>query len=914
MHFNNCGNNGKLKRFFILLLAAFMLVSTAFLAACKDTSTTNPNDDDKDEPVTEQIQEAFIKNGNFEDNYLTDYFPKTPKSWTSHGDTVDSDTASKTGSKTGVISVKDENFNKLEVFEDDFKVANPNLPTTPEEDEEVKDHILMIYNKSATAVKYKSQSISIPQNSYAKITVWVKTVGITALNPEYDHAGAYISLSESGNKNLFIVDGINTQLNTPSEDKILGESEWNQYVFIIEGSENSAKTVYAELGLGTGSPANVVGYTSGVAFFEDIELEFIKNKDYNTLISDKHLRVDFDSSEDSYFYVDADKQTELGAEYNRIVSGNTAENTFAFSYNNLKNRDIKSVSALNPAEATIHGSYYNNIDSKFIGNIEKGSVPSSSETLFKDELINYPFVANDIYYLNNKAPATQGIILYDDVITPKTSNNDIEYYRIGVKVKTSDFEANGLNLILLYKDVASSTGFSVQSFDNINTETGRLTAEELEKQENLHIKNDGWTEYVFYIQAAKLSTIEFKVEAWLGPQAVTGLTIESFTKGFALFGETSYASVSQAEYNAVSAGNTVKTVNFTTVELAPTAQIANGSFDKYASSEKAENITIKPLAPLNWTGYFGGDSRLTGNKDTQIVSATSPSDIAKGIINVNHLGNYIANYYISEGFTIPSSNKLSINNRLMISNKAKTAYGYVTPLKSLSTETYYEISVWVYNPTAENAYIYLTDTEGNVLKHNDAELKQKVKTHTTWVQYSFYVQTGELAKQFRLELFNGSRDGAQLSQGTILFSDAYMNTITETVYDHVRSVDYNGPDKGNMLVVSYDGIDIAPEEEETEEPAQPETPETPEEKAPFQFPWAVLTSLIVALALIFALFAVAFKKFRKSNKEKRKNAPVKKVKVNSYDRRKLSKIAKPANEKNIDEENEEEIVDVEEDN
>lgn len=145
--------------------------------------------------------------------------------------------------------------------------TNPNLPTN------IKGNLLMI--KASDDVSYSllsNQKYSLSSGSYYKISVWVKTVGLSQSDDnkvlvkgsttEYYPMGATITLTDI-NKTF---SGINTN------------GEWTEYIYYINSTDSA--DIQVKLGLGSDNAK-----TNGSVYFTNLTIQEIESNDYYTNVA-----------------------------------------------------------------------------------------------------------------------------------------------------------------------------------------------------------------------------------------------------------------------------------------------------------------------------------------------------------------------------------------------------------------------------------------------------------------------------------------------------------------------------------------------------------------------------------------------------------------------------------------------------
>ncbi|MDE5601538.1 MAG: hypothetical protein K2J16_03475, partial [Clostridia bacterium] len=130
------------------------------------------------------------------------------------------------------------------------------------------NRMLMINNVENSAYIYTSKSNSFSENSFYKVSVWVRTYGISGKEND-DTIGANIELylgsaNEAGN--AFIFTGIKAD-------------EWTKYEFYVQTRDDNVTSVTVKLSLGKydtkeiDGKSEVIGLTKGFAMFDDVAIE-----------------------------------------------------------------------------------------------------------------------------------------------------------------------------------------------------------------------------------------------------------------------------------------------------------------------------------------------------------------------------------------------------------------------------------------------------------------------------------------------------------------------------------------------------------------------------------------------------------------------------------------------------------------
>ncbi len=263
------GGQMKNKKRYLLTFIVIALCFTFMLSmiACDNKTTT------EEEPV---VVEQLFTNGTFQ-TVTGDSYPKVPTNWSASVGSSSSSSATPSGTDNllaGVINVSEKQYNA-----DKKKYGKVSNPGRAEGSDDKDQEVLMIYNKVLTSYKYTSSSISISKDSYYKLTLNVKTVGLAGKDGDNKY-GAYMYVNGDA---YAAYEAINT------------EGSWKQYTLFIESSKikDGSITVALSLGIGDTSTGHM---TSGHAYFDNIKLENLSDvKEGETAFT----KADFDKVQSS---------------------------------------------------------------------------------------------------------------------------------------------------------------------------------------------------------------------------------------------------------------------------------------------------------------------------------------------------------------------------------------------------------------------------------------------------------------------------------------------------------------------------------------------------------------------------------------------------------------------------------------
>ena len=240
----------KKKKILLSLIVVVLCVCITMLAFACSKDDEKQDDEDVDTEDT-----ALITNGDFtkysteDDGKVT--YPVAPSGWTgTPGSTSSSQTIRTPQSaddiSVGVISVDSDYKDNQEKY----GISNPGpAPTATDK------KVLMIHNIKETSYSYVSSSITIAQDTYYKLSFWVKTAQISPSN-----YGAYVYIKGSA---YVEIENIQTD-------------DWKEYTVYFRGSNTGDKTITISLGLGEGDLANG-RMVSGYAYFDHVVLTDLTN-------------------------------------------------------------------------------------------------------------------------------------------------------------------------------------------------------------------------------------------------------------------------------------------------------------------------------------------------------------------------------------------------------------------------------------------------------------------------------------------------------------------------------------------------------------------------------------------------------------------------------------------------------------
>lgn len=626
-----------------------------------------------------------------------------------------------------------------------------------------------------------STEIVLEKGGYAKVSVWVMTANLNGLFADKE-LGANIRISNSFNNASqadFGIFNINTN------------GEWKEYTFYVQ-ADKVYETKFT-LVLGLGYDYNV----EGTVYFDDITVKHLTAEEF----ANENVNVDEKSftykSEDAIKVDASDLVAGVHPIYNMSLAvdstlgvNNYISNlTFSNDYANDNYYYFTKSSA--DADNTIGGKPFDN-SSATVSSLTDDTLPYNVKSGIKVDVKN----------------ASYSIKLDNNGANFELDSEEYAYISFFVKNNLNNFY---------------STNITINVFDQYNGAT-----EKREAVVSLSDSNNEWTKCSLIVknnfdQEKYTDTRSFFIEIIIGPSNVKTQNIIDFALGDVSISNPIIAY--GATYQYEDEDNEVKTDNYDYYTLLSGS--ANGSTSLYAglsgdytadeidsetysltvAPSDVGTITSKPATPQNYTGITDAHFYISEEFNTNYAVNTNEN---AGLINSKYLSEYAKTYADIEkaldySATDKDGNPKENIQPLMIYNAENDCYGYISANKSISSSSYAKVSVKVRVYGGATAYIYLVDASGStkdVMTFEsftaNAEGPNTVANGTEidgskytlqfaidenmldadgWKTVTFYVATGATAKNFRVEVWNGSRTGTP-SKGYVFFNNITISTAS----------------------------------------------------------------------------------------------------------------------------------------
>ena len=363
---------------------------------------------------------------------------------------------------------------------------------------------------------------------------------------------------------------------------------------------------------------------------------------------------------------------------------------------------------------------------------------------------------NNALLLKNAESASVGV-RYNNSLTFK--QYDYVLYSFYVKTNTS---SGGLTIKLVEKNKNNefvTVGDAVNGFTTADADN----------------KYNGWEKVSFAIKASAFENKNLYTEFWLGNNS-------SQAKGYAFVGKRTVESLTSEEYENLSTSNSLVKVDVDNL-AEDGSSFNNHSFNNFDKVNDVNNVFVKP-AELEKI-----DS-LTNNYGVW----NSTDSFASGIINTNSSVFNSANYPFTNPGLTPSQTHSDINtqtnNVLAIYQNSYAYQGYRTNEATLSSNSYYKISVYVKTQVYSSLTTGIDNANGGArfaLTYNNVVFSEfnNVVANGEWVTLSTYVRTGlnEMNVSALLSLGNESVKCI----GSAFFDDMMIETATETEFKNATN-------------------------------------------------------------------------------------------------------------------------------
>ena len=636
----------------------------------------------------------------------------------------------------------------------------------------LNNYRLSSYQGIGTSQKITSSSkITLEKGGYAKISVWIKTQNITVkADGEY---GASIR----------IVNEFNSTAQSDYVVKNITAEDWTQYTIYLKADKRFDTSVKVALGLGYG----LAGVTEGTVYFDDVK--------YSTLTE---------------------------AEYKAETEGkNFTEKTIAYKSKNAitVNNQINSIYNI----TMDNSSYISNTDVTLTAVETPSKIVGYDGTPFADSSVATPSTVTDATYGNvtelslNKASATVNISANNF----KLANEKYAYLEFYVKNQLSTWGSTEItiNVIDIYGTI-EETRKAIATVSTVDDEWQRVGILVKNNFDNGNDRN-------------------FKLEVVIGPTDVASAKhADEFATGKVYISPIAIANGDANRYD----DNGNETANYQLYELfttaTPSVLLHAGFPSDYNDSADSTiyNFTVSPsdigvinkqVANVNgFVGVVADHYYVNDESDNSDINTRTEKDAngsIAGLINTNYLSTYKTNYGIDVANALNYSGDAI--QPIMIYNAVKDSYGFIGKTNSISASSYAKVSatlkvvgddafatIYLVNVAEQQKSVMTFDdfTADNGEKYTGKDLQLQLTITEDmmingWVTVDFYVATGATSKDFRIEIWNGTRENSTedstKSQGYVFVKNIDISTAVDAFEPTVKNQALTTP--GNPLFDEY---------------------------------------------------------------------------------------------------------------
>lgn len=683
-------------------------------------------------------------------------------------------------------------------------------------------------------------ALDIKPNTHYRMAIWLKTIDIE------EGKGVTLKLVSGSGEEINTLSSF-TNINTAAYENEY-TNDYLEIVFLIQGNELLDKDARLVIEMGAGTAFNPTNYVRGSLILANVNMEQINYTEYNSASASTYIK-----------------------KYSFTTSSATISNG-NFDKLDLSKTDVDENGQLidkpgTPESWTISSSTEANITSGVINADNEDLLTAlglTREALYNNDGWDKPFPVDfggpNLLMLQSKAAIGE----FDGRIDPigYASNNftlsSNSYYIVKVYVKTV-FEVGDTESVA---SVMLSPTTNTNPVNHVNITT-----------------NGKWAEFVFVVATGR-NSVSTKLELFLGNK-------KSNTKvaGSVFFDSASYLTIDKDEFEALSLDTSIISLSYQ-IETFDNVKTNTGALD----------------TPNNWTGAIGNTSLPSGTNNVQAgvfsYNDGNASDLGVKDADGNIIPESMVNNDEIRDTIFDDEQTIIGENVLIVNNKVPTAYNFRTSsAETLQKNSYYEISVWAFTyfiDEGKSARVMLAIGE-DTWTFKDVNTTQFVDGEPvtgTWSKYSYYVKTAETANASSTYLTLGlgrylasDADGDLLVKGYAFYDNVSITTIEKDDFD-TKLAAFNAAKEeaatDDQKKFLNNNIVISLQEPATTTPSDPTDDEDPvEEPGPAdQFPWLLVSSLIIGGVILIAVIVVVFKKVYPKIAARRKT----KFKKTTYDR------------------------------
>ena len=579
-------------------------------------------------------------------------------------------------------------------------------------------------NKKATAYGIRSTVATrfIGGEEYYRLSIWVRTV----------------IADQSKGMSIKLTDGTTDSTVYFAAENINTAGEWKQIDIYVESNQFRYQDVYLEFWLGEGGADDTSTHVQGIFFADDMSLTEITAEEFAAATeSETVFKHSFASELTADSLLNLANFGEAGGE-----DAITGRSSFGV------------VDTANWASGS-----YSSIDN-----------PETPTSLATSVLVINNYLPS-VYTLSNIYEKEDGTVSDGSYTVLPNS-----YYTFTMWIKTKDIDSSsGLTVSLVSyddeKDFEDSKT-TLSTFSSLNTEN---------LSDYKSANNADYTEIRFFVQTgSEAAKIGFDISLGSG----TANDSSSFVMGYAFVSTATVEKITASDYSSASTSTVLKTYSFT----------STGGSAEVSSNGYFKNVDVKSTMETYGDDVYNADGVLTGalgvptNWTASNTDSLKNGDVTAGVLDITNADQKAAaGLTVDEATFYDSMNMAGINapdypNVLAISGDA-AYFGYKSNTISLSSDSYYLVSVWA-KMEANSVMTVSLDTTTKSANYSVSPITA-TDMGTDWQQYTFLVRTSATSVSANLNLYIGSENGLPGEVKTAYFTMASYTTLSETTYNAV---------------------------------------------------------------------------------------------------------------------------------
>lgn len=577
-------------------------------------------------------------------------------------------------------------------------------------------------NKKATAYGIRSTVATrfMGGEQFYKLSIWVRTVISDASN------GMSVKLTDGTTDSTvyYEIENLNTA------------GEWKQIDIYVQSNQFRYQDVYLEFWLGEGGSDDTSTHVQGIFFVDDMSLTSVTAEDYANAV---------------------EGETVFKHSFASTLSEDSLINLANFGEDN--------------GEDAISGrSSYGVVDT---ANWENGSYSSIDNPKTPTSL------ATSVLVINNYLPSVYNVSNVFEKADGSVSNgsytvNPNSYYIFSMWIKTKDIDSStGINVSLVSyddeKDYEDSKT-TLATFSSMNTEN---------LADYKSANNEDYTEIRFFVQTGTESAeIGFDISLGSG----TANDSSTHAKGYAFISTVTVEKATASDYSSATTSTVVKTYSF--ASTSGSAEVSSNGYFKLTDVKSTQELYGDDV--FNENGILEGALGVPKNWTASNSDALKDGTVKAGVLDINNEAQKTAAGLSVDPATFYSSmNMAGINatdypDVLAVSGSA-AYFGYKSNTISLSSDSYYLVSVWAKMESGAVITVSL-DTTTKSANYSVTPIRA-AEMGTDWQQYTFLVKTSATSVSATLGLYIGSEDAQAGEIKTAYFTMATYTTVSQTAYD-----------------------------------------------------------------------------------------------------------------------------------